>query len=60
MSYRAGNFYNGTLFAEDGTKLKDVVPTKTSDDATTKKSSTSETDAAADDAKIDHDAETDD
>jgi len=24
--FKSGNFYNGTLFAEDGTKLKDVVP----------------------------------
>jgi hypothetical protein len=24
--FKSGNFFNGTLYTEDGTKLKDVVP----------------------------------
>ena len=24
--FKSGNFYNGTLFDDDGSKLKDVVP----------------------------------
>ena len=53
---RSGNFFNGTLFTEDGTKLKDVVPTTTTT-KTSKTGASSENDA---EARVDQDAETND